>query len=62
MPWQEPSLTSSAPLSYGLVGILITVTVGHDDDIYKWESTKLKAIGLDVVGFAILTVGNLIYH
>ena len=45
-----------------LAGIIITVTVGHDDDIYKWESTNPKAIALDVVGFAILIVGNLIYY
>ena len=40
--------------------LIITVTVGHDDDIYKWESTNPKAIALDVVGFAMIACSVLV--
>lgn len=45
-----------------IVGILVTVTAGVDKPNYKWELINGGAIGLQLLGFAILIVGNLIYN
>ena len=45
-----------------IVGILVTVTAGVNKPNYKWELISGGAIGLQLVGFAVLILGNLIYN
>ena len=43
------------------MGIIVTVTVGAREENYKWESTEGGSIGLELTGFVILIIGNLVY-
>lgn len=45
-----------------IVGILVTVTAGVNKPNYKWELINGGAIALQLLGFAILIGGNLIYN
>jgi hypothetical protein len=44
------------------VAFVVTVTAGESDENYRWESTDGRVIGLQMVGFIILIMGNLIYN
>jgi hypothetical protein len=44
------------------VGIIITVTVGANEENYRWERTQVGAILLQILGFVLLVFGNLIYN
>ena len=41
-----------------LVGLIVTLTVPDSD----WENTKWSAIFIELIGFATLVMGNLIYN
>lgn len=45
-----------------LIGIIITVTIGREEQNYRWESVNIRGIGVELVGFMILVIGNLIYN
>jgi len=45
-----------------LAAFVVTVTAGENDENYRWESTDERVIGLQMVGFVILVLGNLIYN
>jgi len=45
-----------------IVGILVTVTAGVNKPNYKWELINGGAIALQLLGFAVLIGGNLIYN
>jgi len=44
------------------VGIIVTVTVGESNPIYKWESTNTGRTVVQLVGFLVLISGNLLYN
>jgi hypothetical protein len=44
------------------VGIIITVTVGVNEENYRWERTQVGAILIQILGFVLLVFGNLIYN
>jgi hypothetical protein len=45
-----------------IVGILVTVTAGHIYPNYRWEIVDGLAIGIQLIGFIVLVLGNLIYN
>ena len=45
-----------------LAAYVVTVTAGENDENYRWESTDGRVIGLQMVGFVVLVLGNLIYN
>ena len=45
-----------------LIGILVTVTIGESNSIYKWESLDKRRIILQLVGFLGIIAGNLVYN
>ena len=45
-----------------IAGIVVTVTLGREHPNYKWESLNVIVIVLQLVGFALLVVGNLVYN
>ena len=45
-----------------IVGIMVTVTLGKEHPNYRWESLNAIVILLQLVGFAFLVVGNLVYN
>lgn len=45
-----------------LVGIIVTLTVGQQQENYLWEKTEGGAIGLQLVGFSLIILGNLVYN
>ncbi len=44
------------------VGIIVTLTAGSVYPNYKWEIVDGLSIGLQLIGFVILIIGNLIYN
>ena len=45
-----------------LVGIIVTVTVGQQENNYKWEMTEAGAVVCQLLGFLLIVLGNLIYN
>ena len=45
-----------------LAGVVVTVTLGREHPNYRWESLNAIVIVLQLVGFVLLVVGNLIYN
>lgn len=45
-----------------IVGIIITVSAGVNKPNYKWELINGGAISVQLVGFLVLILGNLIYN
>lgn len=45
-----------------IIGIIITVTAGSNKPNYRWEMTAVGAILMQLSGFVVLIVGNLIYN
>lgn len=44
------------------VGLIITLTAGATHPNYAWELTKPGAIVVQLLGFIILILGNLVYN
>jgi len=44
------------------IGIIITVSAGTNKPNYEWELTDGVAIIVQLSGFAVLIIGNLIYN
>lgn len=44
------------------VGIIVTVTAGESDSVYKWESLNVNRIILQAVGFSVIIAGNVVYN
>lgn len=42
--------------------IIITKTYGSDNENFDWELTGMGAILMELLGFIILVVGNLVYN
>ena len=45
-----------------IVGILVSVTAGATKPNYKWELINGGAIAVQLLGFAVLIAGNLVYN
>jgi amino acid transporter len=45
-----------------LVGIIVTLTVGQRQANYLWEKTEVLAVLLQLVGYALIVLGNLVYN
>ncbi len=45
-----------------IVGIIITVSAGVNKPNYRWELIDGAAIGIQLIGFGVLILGNLIYN
>lgn len=45
-----------------IVGIIITVSAGFNKPNYKWELIDGAAISIQLAGFLVLILGNLIYN
>jgi len=45
-----------------LVGIIVTVTVGESNPIYKWEAVNIGQIIVQLVGFLGIIAGNVVYN
>lgn len=44
------------------IGIIVTVTAGQSRPNYKWELVQVGAILVELLGFLILILGNLVYN
>jgi len=44
------------------IGIIVTVTIGSTYPNFKWEKLDGAVVGLQLLGFAFLVFGNLIYN
>lgn len=45
-----------------VVSIIVTLTLGAEKENYVWELTKTGAIFVQLFGFILIIVGNLIYN
>lgn len=45
-----------------IVGIIVTLTAGATYPNYRWEIVDGLAIGVELLGFGVLVLGNLIYN
>ena len=45
-----------------IIGIIVTLTLGQDSPNYRWESLNFIVIILQLLGFILLVLGNLIYN
>lgn len=44
-----------------IVGIIITVTAGKNHPNLRWEKLQLSIILMQIIGFILMALGNLIY-